>query len=96
VGWSAGKWEQESLQAGLLREIFGNPFRPASLDPSRLKTGAVTLARSIYENHAFDRIPELVGSLTHEVEATEVMAHLTEPVPHIRGCWALDLILDKA
>lgn len=96
VDWSAGKREQESLQARLLREIFGNPFRPVSLDSSRLETGAVTLARSIYEGHAFDRMPELVESLKPEFKDTEVMAHLTEPVPHVRGCWALDMILGKA
>jgi hypothetical protein len=96
VDWSAGEREQESLQTELLREIFGNSFRPISLDPSQLKTGVVTLARSIYEDQAFDRIPELVESLRPEVAAIEVTAHLTEPVPHIRGCWALDLILGKA
>jgi hypothetical protein len=95
VDSSSGRREQESLQAGLLREIFGNPYRPMSLDRSRLNTGAVTLALAIYEDQAFDRMPELAESLRRELDATEVMAHLAEPAPHVRGCWALDLILDK-
>ncbi len=96
VDWSAGKREQESLQAGLLREIFGNPFRAVSIDRSRLTPGSVMLARSIYEDQAFGHVPELVESLTLERDAPELMAHLTEPGPHIRGCWALDLILGNA
>ena len=52
-----------------------------------MKTGAVTIARSIYEDQAFDRMPELVELLRPEAGSTELMAHLTEPRPHIRGCW---------
>jgi hypothetical protein len=96
VDWSAGREEQEILQAGLLREIFGNPFRPPPLDRSQLKPGAVTLAQSIYEDQTFDRMPELVESLSPEADATKLLAHFTEPGPHIRGCWALDLILGRA
>lgn len=87
--------EPDPLHAIIL-EIFSNPFRPVSLDLSRLEAGAVTLARSIYEERAFDRMPELVESLSPEGEATDVVAHLGEPVTHVRGCWALDLILGRA
>ena len=96
VDWSAGKREQDSVHAGLLREVFGNPLRPVPLDRSRLKSDAMTLAQSIYEDQAFDRIPQLVELLRPEADSTELMAHLTETRPHIRGCWALDLILGKS
>jgi hypothetical protein len=86
--------ERHPLGAMIL-EIFGNPFRPVSLDPSRLDAGAVALARSIYEDRAFDRMPELAESLRPEGEATDVVAHLRESVTHVRGCWALDLISGK-
>lgn len=98
VDWSAGVREQEILQARLLREIFGNLFQHASLDPSRLESGAVALARSIYDDQAFDRMPALVEALRPDGVATEVLAHLgepTPPTPHVRGCWALDLILGR-
>ncbi|GAC1475281.1 MAG: hypothetical protein NVSMB9_27420 [Isosphaeraceae bacterium] len=87
--------EPDPLRTMIL-EIFGNPFRPVSFDPSRLKAGAVTVARSIYDHRAFDRMSELVESLRHEGEATDEAAHLGEPVPHVRGRWALDLILGRA
>jgi hypothetical protein len=99
VDWSAGVREQATLQARLLREIFGNPFQPVSLDPSRLKTGTLTLARSIYEGQGFERMPALVEALRPECVPTEVLAHLSEPAepaPHVRGCWVLDLILGRA
>jgi hypothetical protein len=35
-------------------------------------------------------VPEEWGSLLHPV-----LAHLRSPGPHVRGCWALDLILGK-
>jgi hypothetical protein len=47
----------------MILEVFGNPFRPASLDPSRWGTGVVTLARSIYEERAFDRMHKLAELL---------------------------------
>jgi hypothetical protein len=96
VDWSAGWREQQNLQVALLREIFGNPFRPESLDRSRLTPGSVMLARSIYEDQTCNRMPELVGSLRLERDAPELLAHLTGAGPHIRGCWALDLILGNA
>lgn len=81
---------------GVVLEIFGNPFRPISLDPSRWGSGAVALARSIYEERAFDRVHELVEALRPDAEAADMMAHLGEPGVHARGCWALDLILGRA
>lgn len=80
----------------MILEIFGNPFRPVSLDPSRWEGGAVTLARSIYEDRNFDRMYGLVELLRPDSEAADMVAHLAEPVVHARGCWALDLILGKA
>ena len=79
---------------GMILELFGNPFRPVSLDPERLEGRAVALAQSIYEERAFDRLPELAESLRLGAEAATV-AHLAEPTTHVRGCWALDLILGK-
>jgi hypothetical protein len=43
-----------------------------------------------------DRMPEMVESLRPQGEATDVVAHPGEPVTHVRGCRALDLILGRA
>src|SRR5919201_90559 len=60
-------WHAEGRnQAGLLREVLGNPFRPVAVDPAWLAAndGAVRqLAESIYEERAFDRLPILADAL---------------------------------
>jgi hypothetical protein len=46
-----------SLQAALLRDIFGNPFQPVVLDPRLLTENVLALARTIYDERVFDRMP---------------------------------------
>jgi hypothetical protein len=97
VDWSAGKREQEILQARLLRELFGNPFRPILPDPGWLDANVVGIARSMYEGRDFARMPLLGDALedfgcVHE----EVLDHCRGEVPHDRGCWVVDLILGKS
>jgi hypothetical protein len=49
--------------AALLREHFGNPFRPVPFDPRWRTADTVGLARGIYEDRAFDRLPLLADAL---------------------------------
>jgi hypothetical protein len=54
-------------------------------------------AQYTYEEQAFDRLPELADAL--EVvgcRESELLGHLRVAGPHVRGCWAVDLILGKA
>jgi hypothetical protein len=53
-------------QSDFLRCIFGNPFLPVQIDPAWLKWNGSTvlqLAKSIYEDRAFDRMPLLGDAL---------------------------------
>jgi hypothetical protein len=80
----------------LLRDIFGNPLRPIAFDASSLSPTIVQLAQTIYEARAFDRLHSLADSLEQAgCDNAVVLAHLRGPGPHVRGCWALDLILGK-
>jgi hypothetical protein len=86
-------------QPGLFRDIFGNPFRRAAIPPTIRAWNdgtAVKLAGAIYEERAFDRLPILADAL-EEAGCTdaELLAHLRGPRPHVRGCWAVDAILDR-
>ena len=82
--------------AGLLREIFGNPFRPVALDPRWLTSDAVALARGVYADGAFDRLPILADALQDAgCDNPNILDHLRGDRGHVRGCWALDLILAK-
>jgi hypothetical protein len=99
VGWALGgsSTSDYPAQAALLRDIFGNPFRPAALDPA-WRTGTVlALARGIYEDRAFDRMPILADALQDAGCTDEdVLGHCRGPGPHVRGCWVVDLVLGKS
>jgi hypothetical protein len=90
-------WEAERhAQAGLLREVFGNPFRPVAADRSWRTPDVVGLARAIYEDRAFDRLPILADALQDAGCADEdVLGHCRSGGPHVRGCWVVDLLLRK-
>lgn len=93
------------VQAALLRELFGNPFRMVSINPVWLLRGSghpwqrgpiAELAQSIYDQRAFERLPILAAAL-EEAGCTdaEILGHLRGLGPHIRGCWVVDLLLHK-
>ena len=79
------------------RCVFGNPFRPAAFDPAWRSSDAMILARGIYDDRAFDRMPILADALQDAgCDSEELLNHLRAPdAPHVRGCWALDLVLGK-
>jgi hypothetical protein len=83
-------------QAELVREIFGDPFRPISLDPSWRTPSMVSLAQAIYNERAFDRMQVLADALEKAgCDNAEILAHLRGPGSHVPGCWSLDLVLGK-
>jgi hypothetical protein len=77
-------------------DVQGNPRRPASVDPSWLTSNVVALAQGIYAELAFDRLPILADALQDAgCEHPDILTHLRGDGPHVRGCWALDLVLGK-
>jgi hypothetical protein len=80
----------------LLRCIAGNPFCTAAFDPRWRTADAVGLARAIYEDRAFDRLPLLADALMDAGCAdAQVLAHCRSAGPHVLGCWVVDLVLGK-
>jgi hypothetical protein len=86
-----------SDDAAILREVFGNPFRPVAFDPSWRTSTVLALANGIYQERAIDRLPILADALQDAgCDSDDLLNHLRDPtVPHVRGCWALDLVLGK-
>ena len=83
-------------QCDLLRDIFGNPFRPAQDDRSLQHPIVVKLAQQIYDQRAFERLPKLAEALKKAgCDNQDVLAHCREKGPHVRGCWVVDLVLSK-
>lgn len=54
------------------------------------------MAQTIYDERAFGDLPILADALEDAgCDSPDLMAHLRSPGPHVRGCWALDLLLGK-
>jgi hypothetical protein len=90
--------ERKALRAqvGLVRCIFGNPFRPVAGDPAWRTTSVVGLAETIYSALAFDRLPLLADALEEAgCDHPDVLAHCRLPGPHARGCWVVDRVIGK-
>jgi hypothetical protein len=90
-------------QAGLLREIIGNAFRPASINPDWLTPTVTGLAAAAYEERDLPsghldagRLGVLADALEDAgCDDTEILDHCRGQGPHVRGCWVVDLLLGK-
>jgi hypothetical protein len=83
----------------LFRDIFGNPFRPVTVHPAWIawNDGTVCrIAQAIYDERAFDRMPVLADAL-EDAGCTDraILSHCRQSGGHVRGCWVVDLLLDK-
>jgi len=90
-----------AIQADLLRDIFGNPFRvvPRLSDTAREWNRGIVLrlAAESYEKRRFGELPVLADALEDAGCADEaILSHLRSARPHVRGCWVIDLILGKS
>lgn len=94
----------------LIREVVGNPFRPWKVVPDFLGGGLVQpdgrtvpvtatarqLAAAIHAERAFDRLPVLADAAEEGgITDRALLDHLRHGTGHVRGCWALDLLLGK-
>jgi hypothetical protein len=94
-------------RATLVRCIFGNPFRPAALDPAWLawNGGLIRqLAEVAYHERQLpsglldlDRLAVLADALEEaSCQDQEILGHLRQPeAVHVRGCHIVDLLLSK-
>ena len=88
--------KEQAVQARLARDIFGNPFRLVTLDRAWLTSSTTALAKAIYEERAFDRLPVLADALEDAgCTNADMLAHCRGGGHHVRGCWVVDMILEK-
>jgi hypothetical protein len=87
---------EKRQQCILLRDIVGNPFRYARISTTCRTATVVTLAQAIYEDRTFDRLPILADALEDAgCTNAEVLNHCRQEGVHVRGCWVVDLLLNK-
>jgi hypothetical protein len=92
--------EREQTRAALqdlVGDIFGNPFRPVAFSPAWRTDTAVSLAQVMYESRDFGAMPILADALQDAgCVNEEVLNHSRGDVPHVRGCWVVDLVLGES
>ncbi len=95
--WHAITGRESLAQSFILRDIFGNPFRPVSFSPSWRTDTALALARTMYEAREFSAMPILADALQDAgCDNTDVLDHCRDTsLTHVRGCWVVDLVLGK-
>jgi hypothetical protein len=84
-------------QRDLVREIFGNPFRPVTHDAAWRTDTAVALAQQMYDSRDFGAMPILADALQDAGCDNEyILDHSRNAKQvHVRGCWVADLVLGK-
>lgn len=85
-----------NAQAALLCDVFGRPGSAVAVDRPWLTPGIVGLARTVYRDRCFDRMPGLADALEASgCDDVGIRDHCRLPVEHVRGCWVIDLLLSK-
>jgi hypothetical protein len=80
-------------QIEIIRGILGNSQHAIIRNSTWLTPKVKTLAQTIYDKRAFDRLPILADALEEAgCDNAEMIAHCRGPGPHVRGCWVVDLI----
>lgn len=94
--WIGDRTGATTRQCEILRELFGNPFRRPAMDVRWFTSDVVGVARGIYSDRAFERMPILADALMDAgCEDERIIVHCRADKAHVRGCWLLDLILSK-
>jgi hypothetical protein len=108
---SGNDWDAEEKRdkaakkqlARVLREVIGNPFKPPRFEESWRTSTVVDVARGIFNDRAFDRLPILADALLDaDCDEEQILRHcrgtelgVKEPAQHIRGCWVIELVLGR-
>jgi hypothetical protein len=88
---------ERAAQAAVLRDLF-NPFRAVTLDPDWRTRNGGTVARvaaAIHEAGDFGGVPVLADALEEAGCTDRTLLDHCRGGPHVRGCWAVDLLLGR-
>jgi hypothetical protein len=97
-----------AARCALLRELLGNPFRPAPvIIPTWLAWNSGTVGRLAELAYCERELPSghisaaslaLVADALEDAGCTdaEILGHLRSAGPHLRGCWAVDQLTGRA
>jgi hypothetical protein len=94
--------QEIAVQAALARDIFRQCFLSVAFDCSWRTPPALSLAQAAYDERILpsgeldpQRLAVLADALEEAGAEGELLEHLRSAGPHVRGCWAVDLLLGK-
>jgi hypothetical protein len=97
--WADGFAVARAGHCPLLREIAGNPFRPAKTFPGVLAwqdSTVVRMAQALYEERHFNDMPVLADALEDAgCDNADILNHCRGGGEHVRGCWVIDLLTGR-
>jgi anti-anti-sigma regulatory factor len=102
AGSALGQTER-AVQRRLRHCIFGNPFRPIAIESAWLTPTVQRVAQAAYDERILPsgeldpvRLAVLADAL-EEAGCTDpnMLGHLRDPGPHVRGCFVVDALLGK-
>jgi hypothetical protein len=89
---------ERRVQCVLLRDLFGNPFRPIRIERpiAWLSDDLLEEVRAIDQKHDFDALPHLAERLQAAgCRESELLDHCRSTGPHAHGCWVLNVLLGR-
>ena len=88
--------QEKKHQCEIVKCIFGNPFQPVTAEPSWFTSTVLAIAKAIYAERAFDRMPTLADALEEaRCDNADILNHCRQPGEHVRGCWVVDLLTGR-
>ena len=83
-------------QAMLIRCIFGNPLHHISFNKAWRTSDCLAMARGMYETRDFAAMPILADALQDAgCEDGGILDHCRKHPIHVRGCFVVDMLLEK-
>jgi hypothetical protein len=107
AGSEDGRVGEGAAQCALLRCIFGTPFRPARVEPAWLTwhggavvklAGSVEEERELPSGHLDPARLAVLADMLEESSCADpqLLGHLRGPGPHVRGCFAIDVLTGRS
>ncbi len=86
--------DEEEAQCQLMRDIFGLPLHLLSAEECWLTPSVRGIAQAIDKDWP-SGLPPILADALEDAGCTDrsILDHLRGPGPHVRGCWAVDLLL---
>ena len=97
AGSAAQNRAERKIHCNIIRDIFGNPFRPVAFGPEWRTDTAVAIAGQMYESRDFSAMPILADALQDAgCDSDDILSHCRDAAQvHVRGCWVVDRVLGK-